>query len=88
MPLTDAVGDAIREQLSPEDQARLPERRFDGTGGRFEEWLSYLAEEQPHLTEDRSLELVRLSTELLRLFAPCSPITARGARASRPTLAV
>ena len=69
MPLTDALGDAIREQLSPEDQARLPERRFDGTGGRFEEWLSYLAEEQPHLTEDRSLEARALFyrvTEALR----------------------
>lgn len=54
MPLTDELGEAVRRRLGPEDQARLPRREFQD--GYFEQWLSYLAEEQPHLTEDRTFE--------------------------------
>lgn len=54
MPLTDELGEAVRGRLSPEDQARLPHREFGD--GYFEQWVSYLAEEQPHLSEDRLLE--------------------------------
>jgi hypothetical protein len=60
LPFTDELGDAVRERFSPEDRARVPLQRFQGAGGRFEEWLSYLSERQPHLTQDRSLEALAL----------------------------
>jgi hypothetical protein len=53
-PLTDDLGNLVRERLSPDDQARFPSLVF--ADGRFEEWLSYLAEDQPHLAEDKALE--------------------------------
>ena len=69
MPLTDELGESVSERLSPADRNRLPQasaggRRF--TGGRFEEWLSYLAEEQPHLLEDESLEARALLIRVTR----------------------
>jgi hypothetical protein len=60
LPFTDELGDAVRERCSPEDRARVPLERFQGAGGRFEEWLSYLSERQAHLTQDRSLEALAL----------------------------
>lgn len=59
MPTTDELGEQVSERLDREDQERLPPPDREGKrfrDGRFEEWLSYLAEEQPHLTEDKTLE--------------------------------
>ena len=69
MPLTDDLGESVSERLSPADRDRLPQARAGGmrfAGGRFEEWLSYLAEEQPHLSEDESLEARALLIRVTR----------------------
>ncbi|MGD0985496.1 MAG: hypothetical protein ABSA65_17045 [Acidimicrobiales bacterium] len=39
-----------------------------GTGGRFEEWLSYLAEEQLHFAEDYALEAQALLARVTRVL--------------------
>ena len=52
MLLTDGLGEEVAARLDDADQRRLPPRGASGRrfeGGRFEEWLSYLAEDQPHL---------------------------------------
>jgi len=54
LPTTDDLGERVREQLADADRERLPGAPF--RDGRFEEWLSYLAQDQPHLTEDKSLQ--------------------------------
>lgn len=69
MPLTKVLGEAVAERLSSADQGRMP--RNDDEGGRFravpfEEWLSYLAEEQPQHTEDQSLEARALLVRVTR----------------------
>jgi hypothetical protein len=69
MPLTDELGERVSERVTKADQARLPPPGPDGkrfNGGRFEEWLSYLAEEQPHLTEDQGLEARALLVRVVR----------------------
>ena len=45
LPITDELGERVRVRLSRRDREKLPRGRF--RGGRFEEWLSYLAEDQP-----------------------------------------
>jgi hypothetical protein len=53
-PTTDELGETVRQHLSLSDQTRLPPGPF--RHGRFEEWLSYLAEPQPHLSVDQDFE--------------------------------
>ena len=69
MPLTNELGEAVAEGLSSADQERLPpkdhdEKRFNVAS--FEEWLSYLAEEQPQHTEDQTLEARALLLRVTR----------------------
>ncbi|MDA8184905.1 MAG: hypothetical protein M0035_10845 [Actinomycetota bacterium] len=67
LPITDELGERVRVRLSRRDREKLPRGRF--RGGRFEEWLSYLAEDQPHLAEDRAFEdqaLLRRVTQAVR----------------------
>ena len=69
MPLTNKLGEAVAERLSSADQERLPPK--DQKGKRFErapfeDWLSYLAEEQPQHTEDQSLEARALLLRVTR----------------------
>lgn len=67
LPITDELGEKVRIRLSRTDSERLPRGRFKG--GRFKEWLSYLAEDQPRLTEDRTFEdraLLRRVTHAVR----------------------
>ncbi|MDA8399658.1 MAG: SIR2 family protein [Actinomycetota bacterium] len=63
MPLTDDLGNEV---LTNDDLAAVSPQRFEG--GRFEEWLSRLSEDQPDLSEaenlyNRSL-FVKLSDEI------------------------
>jgi len=69
MLLTNELGEVVAEGLSPADQERLPpkdhdEKRFNGAS--FEEWLSYLAEEQPQHTEDQTLEALAVLLRVTR----------------------
>ena len=69
MPSTDQLGEAVSGRLCASDQAQLPPTDSEGKrfrDGRFEEWLSYLAEDQPHLTEDKSLEARALLVRVTR----------------------
>jgi hypothetical protein len=45
-PMTDQLGETVRERLDFADRAKLPPGKFED--GRFEEWLSYISEPQPH----------------------------------------
>jgi hypothetical protein len=69
MPLTNQLGEAVAERISSADQERLPPKDQDGKRferATFEEWLSYLAEEQPQHTEDQSLEARALLLRVTR----------------------
>lgn len=84
LPSTDALGEKVRKRLDDVDQARLPAAPFED--GRFEEWLSYLADEQPHLTEDRTLEaraLLYRVTRTLRTVLSEAQAEALGSGAPR-----
>ncbi len=63
-PLTDELGEMVRKRLAPEDKAKLPKSKFKC--GRFEEWLSYLSEPQPHLTEIERLEAEALAGKIIQ----------------------
>lgn len=63
-PVTDGLGERVRARLSDADRARLPEEAF--TEGRFEEWLSYLSEPQPHLTSDQAADAQALAARVSR----------------------
>lgn len=63
-PVTDGLGERVRSRLSDADRAKLPEEAF--TEGRFEEWLSYLSEPQPHFTSDRTAEAQALAARVSR----------------------
>jgi hypothetical protein len=73
MPLTDELGNATLARLDLTDRRRAPVRSF--ARGRFEEWLSYLSEPQPHFPEDRVLEaralLVRVTRMMREVLAEC-----------------
>jgi hypothetical protein len=65
-PTTDELGEQVRNRLSPGDQARLPQAQFKD--GRFEEWLSYLSEPQPHFTQDGAHEAAALVIRVTRVI--------------------
>lgn len=79
MPITDELGNAVLARLTLEDRRRAPVRRF--RDGRFEEWLSYLSEPQPQLSDDRVLEaralLLRVTRAMRQLLAECQLIALR-----------
>jgi hypothetical protein len=66
-PLTDDLGEAVRSRLGPADRAKLPPGRF--ADGRFEEWLSYLSESQPHFTPEESADANALALRVTRLIS-------------------
>lgn len=70
-PTTDALGELVRRRLPAEDARRLPQAKFKD--GRFEEWLSYLAERQPHHDEAWALEAnaleIRITKEIHAVLA-------------------
>src|SRR5665647_764284 len=66
-PLTDDLGNEVRARLGPSDRAKLPRRKF--IDGRFEEWLSYLSEPQPHLTPEESADANALALRVIRLIS-------------------
>jgi len=63
-PVTDTLGERVRDRLSKPDRAKLPEGAF--REGRFEEWLSYLSEPQPHFTSDQSADAQALAVRVSR----------------------
>lgn len=65
-PLTDKLGEMVRSRMSTEDQARMPVGEF--RGGRFEEWLSYLSERQPHLDAEGVAEASVLAMRVTRII--------------------
>jgi hypothetical protein len=54
MPLTDELGNLCLDGASLRSDPRVPDDGF--TGGRFETWLSQLADDQPYLTAEENLE--------------------------------
>jgi hypothetical protein len=54
MPLTDELGDRSIDRAGATQDPRVPKSGF--VAGRFETWLSRIAEEQPDLDEARNLE--------------------------------
>lgn len=64
-PLTDELGEAVRERLPTADAAKMPRHAF--RGGRFEEWLSYLSEPQPHFTAEARAEVAALAVKVTNL---------------------
>ena len=90
MPSTDEMGDAACRRLVadyPDDEVRLPQARADGRrfrNGSFEEWFSYLAEEQPHLAEDQNLEARALMARVARALREVLAIRQRTALSCRP----
>src|SRR5690349_11433785 len=54
MPLVDELGNLCLRISSLANDSRVPVGGF--TGGRFETWLSQLADEQPYLTAQENLE--------------------------------
>jgi hypothetical protein len=66
-PLTDELGEQVRERL-PEDVAnKLPTAQF--IDGRFEEWLSYLSEPQPHFTPEEQADAHGLSLRVTKAIS-------------------
>ena len=53
MPVTDVLGSSVRARLPIADRSNVPAAFSDGS---FEQWLSYLAEEQPHLSQSENLQ--------------------------------
>lgn len=66
-PLTDTLGEIVRSRLSSEDRAKMPEGEFED--GRFEEWLSYLSEPQPHLAPEGVAEAALLAMRVTRVIS-------------------
>ncbi len=66
-PLTDALGEAVRARLPPADRDKLPKAGF--SSGRFEEWLSYLCEPQPHFTPEKAADATALALRVTRLIS-------------------
>jgi hypothetical protein len=65
-PLTDSLGEMVRSRLSDEDRAKMPPGEFED--GRFEEWLSYLSERQPHLESEGVAEAALLAMRVTRVI--------------------
>ena len=65
-PLTDELGEKVRPFISGEEKTLLPPGGFKN--GRFEEWLSYLSEAQPHHTVEQSKEAELLAVRVTRLI--------------------
>jgi hypothetical protein len=65
-PLTDKLGELVRSRLSAEDRAKIPPGEFED--GRFEEWLSYLSERQPHLDPEGVAEAALLAMRVTRVI--------------------
>jgi hypothetical protein len=65
-PLTDKLGEMVRSRLSSEDRAKMPPSEFED--GRFEEWLSYLSERQPHLEPEGAAEAALLAMRVTRVI--------------------
>jgi hypothetical protein len=65
-PLTDKLGEMVRSRLSAEDRAKMPPSEFED--GRFEEWLSYLSERQPHLGPEGVAEAALLAMRVTRVI--------------------
>jgi hypothetical protein len=63
-PLTDDLGNLVRSRLDEHDRAMLPPGEFKR--GRFEEWLSYLSESQPHLNPEQIAGASALSLRITR----------------------
>jgi hypothetical protein len=76
-PLTDKLGEMVRSRLSAEDSARMPPGEFKD--GRFEEWLSYLSEPQPHLDPEGVAGAALLALRVTRLI--CEVLSALQTRA-------
>ncbi|MGH9089757.1 MAG: hypothetical protein ACRDZR_00010 [Acidimicrobiales bacterium] len=74
---TDELGEAVRERLSPADAAKLPTGEF--TDGRFEEWLSYVSEPQPHLDPADVIEASALALRVTQEM--CAALSERQAEA-------
>ena len=79
-PLTDELGERIRQRLvalRPDLGTRMPPAEF--SGGRFEEWVSYLSERQPHLDEIENLEaqalLVLVTQEICTMLSETQLLT-------------
>jgi hypothetical protein len=62
-PDTDRLGEMIRARLPSDYSRRLPTETFKD--GRFEEWLSYLAERQPHHDQAWALEAGALELRIV-----------------------
>jgi hypothetical protein len=65
-PLTDSLGEMVRSRLSDADRAKMPPSEFED--GRFEEWLSYLSERQPHLEPEGVAEAALLAMRVTRVI--------------------
>lgn len=66
-PLTDELGEAVRARLPTADAAKMPRHAF--RGGRFEEWLSYLTEPQPHFTSEARADTAALAVKVINLVS-------------------
>ena len=66
-PLTDSLGEMVRSRLSDADRANMPPSEFREYG-RFEEWLSYLSERQPHLEPEGVAEAALLAMRFTRVI--------------------
>jgi hypothetical protein len=72
-PDTDGLGERVRSTLPPDYAARLPGGPF--RDGRFEEWLSYLAERQPHHDEAWTLEANALEVRVTKQIQAVLSVT-------------
>lgn len=66
-PLTDELGEQVRSRLSRSDSEKLPPASF--IDGRFEEWLSYLSEPQPHFTPEEVLDARALALRIIKAIS-------------------
>lgn len=70
-PLTDELGEQVRSRLPSADVSKLPAAPF--VDGRFEEWLSYISEPQPHLrpeeVADAQALALRVTTAISEVLA-------------------
>jgi len=65
-PMTDELGEAVRERLDSADSAKLPPIKF--VDGRFEEWFSYISEPQPHLNPEEVADARTLALRVTRMI--------------------